>query len=147
MPKPTYTTHFCQACQTEHTLKDNQWPFWASKELDGKAVYWCSKGIDCAGCKKIHPKIGVTKGITDKQTLQTKWLCSKWFKKHGNGQIDFSQYSTQEVLSGVPYGEDRDPSFGPDTEDHSVVHTQQTEALGEALDTLEEQEEAEGRWH
>jgi len=146
MPKPKYETHFCEACQAEHKLTQNQWPFWASKIVGTKTLYWCSKGIDCAGCKKIHRKSGITKGITDPVTLTTKWLCNKWFKSHGNGEIDFSQFSTQEVLSGVPYGEDRDPAFGKDTEDHSIVHTQQTEALGEALDILEEQEEAEGKW-
>lgn len=141
MPNPKQVTHFCQACRKEHSLTISAWVYWRSKpapECDHTGcgcpqyLYWCDKGIDCAGCGHIHRKTGISKLKGD------KWFCSKWFKKTGNGQIDWSQWSPQDVMSGVPYGLERDKAYGPDTEDHSIVHGAQVQAVEQALDELEE---------
>lgn len=145
MSKPKKLTHYCEACQTKHTFIENQFPFWKSKPHNGKTIYWCNKGIDCAGCKTVHTKNGITKGLSH-PSGKTIWLCSKWFKRHGSGQIDFSQWSPQEVLSGVHLGEQRDPEYGADTEDHSIIHAEQEGKMEEALDELFEEEVLDGRW-
>lgn len=139
-------THFCESCQEQHTLIENVWSYWRTKIQDGKQIYWCARGIDCAGCHRVHEKIGVTKGVPHPETGKTIWFCQKWFKSHGNGQIDWSIWSPQEVVSAVHLGEEREKIYGPDTEDHSVVHTAQKQQMIEALTELEEQEELEGRW-
>lgn len=134
MPNPKHISHYCEACQKSHQIITDAWNYWRTKRVGKTKLYWCHKGIDCAGCGHVHRKNGISKLIGD------KWYCNKWFKKTGNGQIDFSQYSPQEVVSGVPYGLDRDASYGPDTEDHSIVHGAQTEALEQALIEVEEQD-------
>jgi len=145
MPKPKQLTHFCEACQVKHTFIENKWPFWNYKEQNGKKIYWCNKGIDCAGCKKIHKRIGITKTV-DLPDGRVLWLCNKWFKKHGNGEIDWENWSPQEVMSGVHMGFDRDKEYGPDTENHSIVMAEQKGQMEEALDILQEEEVLDGRW-
>lgn len=145
MPKPTKLTHYCQACQTKHTFIENQFPFWKSKEHNGETLYWCNKGIDCAGCKTIHPKTGITKGL-EHPSGKTIWLCNKWFKRYGTGDIDWDIWSPQEVMSGVHLGEERDAAYGADSENHSIVQGEQVQNMTQALDELEELEELDGRW-
>jgi len=141
MTKPT---HYCQACKKKHSL-DNTFSFWKSKQHNGKTIWWCNKGIDCAGCKTVHAKTGITKGLPH-PSGKTLWFCSKWFKRHGNGEIDFEQWSPQEVMSGVHLGFDREERFGADTENHDIVHGQQEGEMKQALDELYEEEVLDGRW-
>lgn len=145
MPKPKQITHYCEACHTKHTLIEGVWPFWNSAVrtinvggVPTKTTYWyCNKGVDCAGCKTIHTRTGITKSLVDPQSGATYWICNKWFKQTGNGQVQWDNWSPQEVMSGVHYGEDRVARYGPDTEDHAIVHGEQVKALGEALDEIE----------
>lgn len=146
MPKPKKLNHYCVACNTEHTFIEDQFPFWYEKIIKGKylgkvaykSVYYCNKGIDCSGCKSIHKREGVTKILTDPETQKTYQVCSKWFKSRGNGEVEWDNWSPQEVMSGVHFGEERVKRYGPDTEDHSVVQSQQVTDLEQVLDEVEE---------
>ena len=100
-----------------------------------KPIFYCNKGIDCAGCKKVHKKNGITKGINH-PSGKTLWLCAKWVDKFGNGEIDWETWSPQEVMSGVHLGEDRDKVYGEDTENHDIVQGAQVEAMEQSLDEL-----------
>jgi len=142
--KPTKITHYCEACKEKHTLIENQWPFWNQKNQDGRVVFWCSKGIDCVGCKKIHKREGIIKGRPGEHG--TQWYCDRHFKTHGNGEVVWENYSPQEVLSGVHMGFERDKVYGEDTEDHTIVHNQQLKEYEQALDELEEKEAEEAGW-
>lgn len=146
MPKPTKLSHYCVACNEEHTFIEDQPPFWKEKKIKSRVlgesyshtVYYCNKGIDCAGCKSIHQRTPVTKNFTNPDTGETYWVCNKWFKTTGNGEIQWDNWSPQEVMSGVHLGEARVERLGKDTEDHSIVQSQQVEDLGQVLDEVEE---------
>lgn len=138
MPNPKEITHYCTACQKEHTFIENEWPFWNSKEVNGETIYWCNKGIDCAGCKKVHKRNGITKSKEKNGT--TLWICAKWINGHGNGEIDWDMYSPQEVMSGVHLGMKRDKVYGEDTENHDIVHAEEVKAVDQELTELEELE-------
>jgi len=139
MTNPKEITHYCTACKTEHTFIENEWPFWNLKMIDEKPVFWCNKGLDCAGCKTVHRKNGITKSYNHPSGM-TLWLCAKHINGHGNGEIDWDMYSPQEVMSGVHLGMEREKVYGEDTENHDIVHAQELEAVDQTLQELGELE-------
>lgn len=81
----------------------------------------------CSGCNKTHDDVQwIGKGH------ETKWYCHK-FASPPKG-INYDNFSPQEIVSGVHLGMPRQEVWGPDTEDHSVVHAKQVQALGESLE-------------
>lgn len=139
MPKPKKITHHCSACNKKHSLSEDDWEFWSHKiDEHDNDVWWCNKGIDCAGCQKVHKKNGQTK-LVSHPSGKTIYLCAKW-AKFGNGQIDWDTWSPQEVMSGVHLGMERDKVYGADTENHDIVQSEQEEAMDQALTELQEAE-------
>lgn len=135
------TIRYCQACKKRHSLEVSSWVDWDKKILGKKTVYYCPKGMDCAGCKMIHTR---TPSIThctrqDRETGEkiTGWYCEKWVGSSPPSMAQrMSGMSPQDVVSGVHLGMPRQEIWGKDTEDYSTEVAPLKQELAQALEEI-----------
>lgn len=85
--------------------------------------------MDCYGCGFIH------KNETGFTRIDSRGhICGKWAKSSSPSMSKrIENMSPEEVMSGMHFGAERDPSLPQDSENYSKVHNEQVKELQEVL--------------
>jgi hypothetical protein len=122
--KEIITIRQCFVCKEIHEFPNWRWK---AKRIANKKVWYCSKGIDCLGCKELH--LNDTGGS---KIIRNGEICRKHFNAKPTTRERIRNMSTEQLLSGGLHGMPN--QFGRDSEDYTpAIRQQEHKTLKEAL--------------
>lgn len=119
------TIRYCVGCDETHQEEDWRWH---KKKIKGKTKWYCHKAIYCIGCKKIH----TTAEVGGAKSINSGWICRKWYDGSSTKEQRMANMSSEEILSGVQHGLPN--QFSTSSEDYTpAVRKQQRQEVLKAL--------------